>query len=296
MSGCMRRVDLWQDGAVVAGRAVQAVERFRDLHRQRAEVCWRWTVQDDGVMQARRGAPSRAAVCRPRSSSRGELRTRMRSRASGRTPRRSSRLHRSSRSVRFGLRQGEIALADAAVETEILRFEPSLVRRRCALRERARARPSSSRRSNSSVRSGLSDSGGPGVESAEPVEIQKPAESLIGERRIGVAVAEHDLLLRSSAGRITSITCCRREAANRNSLRERIELDSRSSRIARMRSADGVPPGSLVTHGIPRSHLGRRRNWVVFPDPSIPSNVINIRRAILLRSEIGEVHRATLVR
>ena len=40
----------------------------------------------------------------------------------------------------------------------------------------------------------------------------------------------------------------------------------------------GVPPGSAVSTTVrpqPRRRAAKRRNWVVLPDPSMPSKVIN---------------------
>ena len=51
--------------------------------------------------------------------------------------------------------------------------------------------------------------------------------------------------------------------------------------IPRIRSANGVPPGSLVSttrYPSSRRNLDSRANWVVFPLPSIPSRVMKIPR------------------
>src|SRR5437867_12229372 len=78
----------------------------------------------------------------------------------------------------------------------------------------------------------------------------------------------------ASAGRITSMTCCRRDAAKRKSSGTGSIFIAVSSRIARMRSATGVPPGSLVTRtfGIRSASF---RSCVVLPEPSMPSRVMN---------------------
>src|SRR5947209_9957727 len=50
--------------------------------------------------------------------------------------------------------------------------------------------------------------------------------------------------------------------------------------MARMRSPIGVPPGSFVTSA-DGSCPASRRSCVVFPEPSIPSNVMNTAARIL---------------
>src|SRR5437588_3932633 len=69
------------------------------------------------------------------------------------------------------------------------------------------------------------------------------------------------------------MTCCRRDAAKRKSSATGSIFSRVSSRIARILSAVGVPPGSFVssTSGIRSASL---RSCVVLPEPSIPSRVI----------------------
>src|SRR5947207_9800032 len=78
---------------------------------------------------------------------------------------------------------------------------------------------------------------------------------------------------------MTSITFCLLDAANRNNSATGSITEPLSRRMARMRSASGVPPGSFVTTTFfPRSRnvAARRLSWVVLPEPSMPSNVMNI--------------------
>src|SRR5437762_4059799 len=85
---------------------------------------------------------------------------------------------------------------------------------------------------------------------------------------------------RSVAGAITCSTSSARAAANRAaSAQGEISTSLRST--SRTRSPSGVPPGSRVTttsRPSPSSASARSFVWVVFPEPSRPSNVTNIRR------------------
>src|SRR5207249_654375 len=78
------------------------------------------------------------------------------------------------------------------------------------------------------------------------------------------------------------------EAAKRNSSATGSMVAAVSRRITRMRSAVGVPPGSLVARafGIRSASL---RSCVDFPEPSMPSRVMN-----MLAQPIPQPHQVML--
>src|SRR3954452_24352946 len=80
---------------------------------------------------------------------------------------------------------------------------------------------------------------------------------------------------RASAGLMTSMTFCLLDAANKNNSAMGSSCELPASRMARMRSASGVPPGSFVMTA-PGMRSASRRSCVDFPEPSIPSNVMNM--------------------
>ncbi|KXK00146.1 MAG: hypothetical protein UZ03_NOB001002878 [Nitrospira sp. OLB3] len=123
--------------------------------------------------------------------------------------------------------------------------------------------------------------GGQSIEPLQHGEVQSPAVALVGQRGVGKAVTE-DHAPRASAGSMTCATCWRRAANTRKaSVSGATGSPVRSRRTARIFSANGVPPGSLVsTVRYPwlRNRSAKSLAWVDLPQPSIPSSVMRMPR------------------
>ena len=183
-------------------------------------------------------------------------------------------------SFRLRGRQRQVTLAHAPVESYILRFEPAFVRSRARVASH-RARQSDLLRQIEDQREiGIEIAGRPSIERAQLIEIREGVRSpdTRASNRCSDRTARRGP--RSVAGRMISIVCCLLDAANNNTSAIGSMTFFESRRIARMRSAIGVPPGSFVVtraFGIRSASL---RTCVDFPEPSIPSNVMNTGRLI----------------
>ncbi len=83
----------------------------------------------------------------------------------------------------------------------------------------------------------------------------------------------------ASAGAMTSAISWRRDAMNRYISASASISRPLYRRTSRMCSLNSVPPGSRTSTGLSfSSHSLKSSAWVVFPEPSVPSNVMKSPR------------------
>src|SRR5204862_6858307 len=100
---------------------------------------------------------------------------------------------------------------------------------------------------------GADSSSRPAVQRSQELFRYRAVSTLVGERRVGKSIADHDLaLVQRGADNPTHVLCPRREKEQNLGLRrERLLPGVRI--ISRIRSPSGEPPGSRVRiEGIPR--------------------------------------------
>ena len=130
----------------------------------------------------------------------------------------------------------------------------------------------------STVRSGVIRLVASSESSQQHLDIEPPAEALVGDRGVEIAVAQDRFVRPARPERSRSATCWARSALISSASASGSIALAGSRQIWRIRSPNGVPPGSRVTRTF--SPRARRSSFnaamsVDFPAASMPSNVIN---------------------
>ena len=191
----------------------------------------------------------------------------------------------------------KISLAHAPVKAQILRSKRPSSTAMSALRACARVRPVSSSQVEEQREVGLQRRRWPMVERLQAIEVEQASVALVGERGVGVAVAEDEhAALQAPAGSLRRRAAAARphRAAARSWRPCRRPRSRAGSRGCGRRSACRPAP-SWSTHSrlASRSHAPSRWICVDLPEPSGPSNVMNISGAVdAAHAACGMLHRA----